>query len=299
MSLVVVGSIALDTVITPKGRRDDAVGGSATFFSIAGEHFSPISIVGIVGDDFPADAVIELKKRNIDLRGLEIVEGKTFRWGGEYKENMKNRETLFTELNVFEDFNPVLPQSYRKAPILFLANIHPKLQLKVLDQMDSKPLVGLDSMNLWIDISRDSLIEAISKVDIVILNDEEVIQFSDMSLADGVKYIQDLGPKTVIAKKGKFGAELFHGDQHASFPICPEEQLIDPTGAGDSFAGGFMGYLAGLEKNEFSFDDYKEAMIHGTVMASFLVESFSTDKLASLNKTQINNRIKLFRMLLD
>ncbi len=299
MSLLIVGSIALDTVITPNGRIDDAVGGSATFFSIAAEPFTPVSIVGIVGDDFPADAIIEFKKRNIDLQGLEIVEGKTFRWGGQYKENMKNRETLYTELNVFEDFNPKLPQNYRNIPFVFLGNIHPELQLKVLDQMDNKPLVGLDSMNLWIDISRDQLIEAISKVDIIILNDEEIVQMTGMSLADGVKYIQALGPKTVIAKKGKYGAELFHGDQHALYPICPEEQLVDPTGAGDSFAGGFMGYLAGLNKKALSFEDYKEAMVYATVMASFLVESFSTDKLASLDRQQIDNRIKLFKMLLD
>jgi sugar/nucleoside kinase (ribokinase family) len=154
-------------------------------------------------------------------------------------------------------------------------------------------------MNLWIDISREKLIEALSKVDIVILNDEEIIQMTNLSLADGVKYIQGLGPKTVIAKKGKYGAELYHGEQHAVFPICPEEILIDPTGAGDTFAGGFMGYLASLDKKDLNFEDYKEAMIYGTVMASFLVETFSTDKLASLTIKQINNRTNLFRMLLD
>ena len=295
MSLVVVGSIALDTVITPKGRRDDAVGGSATFFSLAAEYFSPVSIVGIVGDDFPQRAIDEFKKRNIDLEGLEIKPGKTFRWGGEYKVNMKNRETLFTELNVFETFSPVLPDSYKKTDILFLANIHPELQLQVLDQMENKPLVGLDTMNLWIDISRDKLIEALKRVDIVIINDEEVLQLADTKyLVDGVKYIQDLGPKTVIAKKGKYGAELFHGNQHAVFPICPEDQLIDPTGAGDTFAGGFMGFLASKGRKDLSFDDYREAMVYGTVMASFLVESFSTDKLESLTRDEIDARLRMF-----
>lgn len=295
MSLTVVGSIALDTVITPKGRRDDAVGGSATFFSLAAEYFSPVNIVGIVGDDFPATAIDEFKKRRIDLEGLEIKPGKTFRWGGEYKVNMKNRDTLFTELNVFESFSPVLPKSYKRSDILFLANIHPELQLQVLDQMENKPLVGLDSMNLWIDVSKEKLIEAISKVDIIIINDEEILQLTEEKyLAEGVKAIQKLGPKTVIAKKGKYGAELFHGEQHAVFPICPEDQLVDPTGAGDTFAGGFMGFLASKGTKDLGFNDYREAMVYGTVMASFLVESFSTDKLESLTEDEINARLKMF-----
>jgi sugar/nucleoside kinase (ribokinase family) len=295
MSLVVVGSIALDTVITPKGRRDNAVGGSATFFSLAAEYFSPVSIVGVVGDDFPASAIDEFKKRRIDLEGLEIKPGKTFRWGGEYKVNMKNRDTLFTELNVFEHFSPVLPDSYKRSDLLFLANIHPELQLQVLDQMENKPLVGLDSMNLWIDISKEKLIEAIKRVDIIIINDEEILQLTgEKFLAEGVKALQAMGPKTVIAKKGKYGAELFHGHQHAVFPICPEDQLIDPTGAGDTFAGGFMGFLASKGTKDLGFDDYREAMVYGTVMASFLVESFSTDKLESLTREEIDERLKMF-----
>jgi sugar/nucleoside kinase (ribokinase family) len=299
MSLVVVGSIALDTVITPKGRRDNAVGGSATFFSLAAEYFSPVSIVGVVGDDFPKRAIKEFEKRQIDLEGLEIKPGKTFRWGGEYKVNMKNRDTLFTELNVFEHFSPVLPKSYRQSDMLFLANIHPELQLQVLDQMENKPLVGLDSMNLWIDIGKEKLIEAISRVNIIIINDEEILQLTgEKFLAEGVKAIQAMGPKTVIAKKGKYGAELFHGDQHAIFPICPEDQLVDPTGAGDTFAGGFMGFLASKGTKDLGFDDYREAMVYGTVMASFLVESFSTDKLESLTKEDIDSRLKMFCTML-
>ena len=300
MSLVVVGSIALDTVITPKGRRDNAVGGSATFFSLAAVHFSPVSIVGIVGRDFPQRAIDEFKKRNINLEGLEIKEGKTFRWGGEYKKNLKNRDTLFTELNVFKTFSPVLPDSYKNTEVLFLANIHPELQIQVLDQMVNKPLVGLDSMNLWIDVSRDKLLEAMSRVDIIIINDEEIIQLTkETYLADGVKFIQNLGPKTVIAKKGKYGAELFHHDEHAMYPICPEDQLVDPTGAGDTFAGGFMGYLASKNAKDLNFSDYQEAMIYGTVMASFLVESFSTDKLESLDKEEINKRLGIFCKLIS
>jgi sugar/nucleoside kinase (ribokinase family) len=300
MSLVVVGSIALDTVITPKGRRDNAVGGSATFFSLAAIHFSPVSIVGVVGTDFPQRAIDGFRKRNIDIEGLEVKEGKTFRWGGEYKTNMKNRDTIFTELNVFKEFSPLLPATYKKTDFLFLGNIHPELQLQVLDQMEEKPIVGLDSMNLWIDVSRDKLVEAMSRVDIIIINDEEIIQLTkEAYLADGVKIIQNLGPKTVIAKKGKYGAELFHHNQHAEYPICPEDQLVDPTGAGDTFAGGFMGYLASKNPKELKFSDYKEAMIYGTVMASFLVESFSTDKLETLDKEQINKRLGEFCKLIS
>jgi sugar/nucleoside kinase (ribokinase family) len=300
MSLVVVGSIALDTVITPKGRRDDAVGGSATFFSLAAIHFSPVSLVGIVGNDFPQRAINGFRERNIDIEGLEVKEGKTFRWGGEYKQNMKNRDTIFTELNVFKEFSPILPAKYKKTDFLFLGNIHPELQIQVLDQMEEKPIVGLDSMNLWINVSKDKLIEAMSRVDIVIINDEEIIQLTDAEyLSDGVKIIQDMGPKTVIAKKGKYGAEIFHHDEHAVYPICPEDQLVDPTGAGDTFAGGFMGYLAGKNTKDLKFSDYREAMIYGTVMASFLVESFSTDKLESLNKEEINKRLEIFCKLLD
>jgi len=300
MSLVVVGSIALDTVITPKGRRDNAVGGSATFFSLAAIHFSPVSIVGVVGTDFPQRAINGFKERNIDIEGLEVKEGKTFRWGGEYKQNMKNRDTIFTELNVFKEFSPVLPAKYKKTDFLFLGNIHPELQIQVLDQMEEKPIVGLDSMNLWINISKDKLIEAMSRVDIIIINDEEIIQLTDAKyLSDGVKLIQDMGPKTVIAKKGKYGAELFHHDEHAVYPICPEDQLVDPTGAGDTFAGGFMGYLAGKNTKDLKFSDYQEAMIYGTVMASFLVESFSTDKLETLDKDQIDKRLGEFCKLIS
>lgn len=300
MSLVVVGSIALDTVITPKGRRDDAVGGSATFFSLAAEHFSPVSIVGVVGTDFPQRAINRFKERNIDIKGLEIKEGKTFRWGGEYKKNMKNRDTIFTELNVFKTFTPVLPVHYKKTDFLFLANIHPELQLQVLDQMEDKPLVGLDSMNLWIDRSRDKLLEAMSRSHIIIINDEEIMQLTKKPfLSDGVKFIQDLGPHTVIVKKGKYGAELFHNKQHAVYPICPEKQLVDPTGAGDAFAGGFMGFLAGKETKDLKFKDYQEAMTQGTVMASFLVESFSTDTLEILDMDKINKRLKVFKKLIS
>ncbi len=296
MSLVVVGSIALDTVITPKGRRDNAVGGSATFFSLSAERLTRVRIVGVVGSDFPEAALNEFRKRNIDLEGLEVKSGKTFRWGGEYRRNMKERETIYTELNVFETFDPHLPEAYKQTDVLFLANIHPALQLKVLDQMEADPLVGLDTMNLWINNSREELLQAIGRSHIIIINDEEIIQLTGMHyLVDAVRYVQELGPHTVIVKKGKYGAELFHYRQHGVYPICPEEILTDPTGAGDTFAGGFMGYLASRESRKLSYEDYHEAMIYGTVMASFLVESFSTDKLAAVTDREIRERLLMFR----
>ncbi|MDZ7821494.1 MAG: PfkB family carbohydrate kinase [Candidatus Marinimicrobia bacterium] len=296
MSLVVVGSVALDTVITPKGRRDNAVGGSATFFSLAAAHLTRVKLVGVVGKDFPQSALDDFRKRDIDLQGLDIREGKTFRWGGIYRTTMKERETLFTELNVFEDFSPDLPPDYRKSDFLFLGNIHPGLQLQVLDQMEGDPLVGLDTMNLWISTRREMLIRAISRSHIIIINDEEIVQLTGKTdIPEAVKAVQELGPTTVIVKKGKFGAELFFGDRSLGYPICPEKELIDPTGAGDAFAGGFMGYLASRDILALRYEDYREAMICGTVLASYLVESFSTDTLAAVSGAEISARIKSFR----
>jgi sugar/nucleoside kinase (ribokinase family) len=296
MALVVVGSIALDTVITPKGRSDNAVGGSATFFSLAAARKTRVAIVGVAGKDFPAAAIADFEKMKIDLQGLEIREGKTFRWGGIYRTNMKERETLYTDLNVFEHFSPLLPVEYRACRMLFLANIHPALQLQVLDQMENNPLVGLDSMNLWIRTVKATLIEVVKRSNIIIINDEEIIQLTEEQyLADAVRRVQELGPHTVIVKKGKYGAELFHKDKHAVYPICPEKALVDPTGAGDTFAGGFMGYLDSLNKEEPDFTDYQEAMIYGTVLASFLVESFSTDRLASVLDEEIEARLIKFK----
>lgn len=296
MALVVVGSIALDTVITPKSRSDNAVGGSATFFSLAAARKTRVAIVGVAGKDFPKTAIEDFKKMHIDLQGLEIREGKTFRWGGIYRTNMKERESLYTDLNVFEHFSPVLPPAYRSSRMLFLANIHPVLQLQILDQMENSPLVGLDSMNLWIRTAKATLIEAVKRSHIIIINDEEIIQLTgEQYLADAVRRVQELGPSTVIVKKGKYGAELFHKDRHAIYPICPEKALVDPTGAGDTFAGGFMGYLDSLNKEEPDFSDYQEAMIYGTVLASFLVESFSTNRLISVSDEEIKTRFRKFK----
>lgn len=293
--IVVVGSIALDSVETPFGRRDNALGGSSTYFSLASCRYVKTCLVGVAGSDFPADAIDLLKKQDIDLDGLEIKEGKTFRWGGRYKSNMNKRDTLYTELNVFEDFQPVLPEFYRDSPILFLGNIHPELQMQVLEQMHGNPLTALDTMNLWIDISRDSLIEVISKVKILFINEDEIRQLNGTSsILTAAKKTLDSGPDILVIKRGENGAMLFHQDKIFIVPAYPIENVVDPTGAGDSFAGGFMGYIASVNYQNPSFRDLKYAMIHGTVMASFLVETFSTDRLLMVSGTDHQKRVQDF-----
>ncbi len=293
--IVVVGSIALDSVETPFGRRDNALGGSSTYFSLASCRYTKTCLVGVAGSDFPSEAIGLLKQQQIDLQGLEIKAGKTFRWGGRYKSNMNKRDTLYTELNVFEDFKPVLPEFYRDSPILFLGNIHPELQLQVLEQMHGKPLTALDTMNLWIDISRDTLLDVISKVQILFINEDEIRQLNGTSsILTAAKKTLESGPDTLIVKRGENGSMLFHKDRIFILPAFPIENVVDPTGAGDSFAGGFMGYIASSNYQNPSFRELKHAMVHGTVMASFLVETFSTDRLVNVTDEDLEKRVQNF-----
>jgi len=291
MSVVVVGSIALDSVETPWGKRENALGGSATYFSLACSRFSKTRIVGIAGTDFPEKGLDLFRRHNIDTEGLKIVEGKTFRWGGRYKSNLNKRDTIYTELNVFEKFQPQLPRSYRQQPMLFLGNIHPELQLDVLSQMERKPLVGLDTMNLWIDISREKVIEALQKVDIVIMNEDEIRQLTVTSdVYEAARRLIKLGPSTLVVKRGEYGAFLCHHNEMFSVPAFPVSRVIDPTGAGDAFAGGFFGFLGKFSNPRAA--DYRRAMVYGTILASFLVESFSTDTIDSIIDEEIENRAK-------
>ncbi len=290
MSIVVVGSVALDTVETPRGRRENALGGSATYFSLASSRFSHTGLVGIAGRDFPESGLRLLKESGVDTEGLDIVSGKTFRWGGRYKANLNKRDTIFTELNVFEHFNPSLPESYRNCDILFLGNIHPELQLHVLNQVQDGALKVLDTMNLWIDISRDKLLEVIRRIDVIIINDDEIRQLTRMSnVYQAAEELLRMGPRTLILKKGEYGAVLFHENRMFLMPAYPVADPVDPTGAGDTFAGGFLGYLGSLKT--IKSEDYRMAMVYGTVMASFLVESFSTDKLTAVTEDEIQQRI--------
>ncbi len=296
MSLLVVGSIAYDTVETPFGKVEDSLGGSALYFSAAASLFGPVNVVGVVGSDFDASKISFLKKRGVDLEGLYMESGKTFRWGGRYYEDMNKRETLFTYLNVFERFQPRIPEHYRQSEYVFLANIDPELQLQVLDQIEKPKLVVLDTMNFWISGKRSELEKVLKRCDIIILNDEEAREItSEANLIKATKRILDYGPKSVIVKKGEHGAMLYHNGHFFFAPAFPLEKVIDPTGAGDSFAGGFMGYIAKTDKTDFA--TLKKAVIYGSTIASFNVEDFSFNRLKMLTMEEIEERVKAFKEL--
>jgi sugar/nucleoside kinase (ribokinase family) len=296
-SVLVVGSVAVDWVITPSAEREQSVGGSATFFSVAASYFGPVRVVGVVGDDFPKTALADMEHAGVDLAGLEVVAGgKTFRWKGRYHDNMNERDTLDTQLNVFADFDPKLPEAYRDSEYLFLANIQPELQMKVLDQIREPRLVGLDTMNLWIDIARAELVKVLERVDVLTINEEEARQLTDESnLVRAARAIRAMGPKSLVVKRGEYGALLFHEDAIFAAPALPLEDVVDPTGAGDSFAGGFMGYLA--RTGELSGENLRASMIFGSVLASFCVEGFSYDSIAKLQHAQLDARFEAFSRL--
>ncbi|MBU0520431.1 bifunctional hydroxymethylpyrimidine kinase/phosphomethylpyrimidine kinase [bacterium] len=289
MCVLVVGSAALDSVKTPFGEVTDALGGSAFFFAAAASFFTEVRIVGVVGEDFPMEKIEFLKTKNVDFKGLEVAPGKTFRWSGVYHENMNARDTLSTDLNVFETFSPKLPDEYKQTPYVFLANIHPELQLDVLAQIENPRLVALDTMNLWINISLAPLKEVLKKIDVVILNDEEARMLTgEHNLIKAAKAVTRLGPKTVIVKKGEHGAFYISGDDFFSLPAYPIEGVFDPTGAGDTFAAGTIGYLA--RENDISPAAMRKALVYGTVTASFTVEKFSVDRMKDLTFEEIQSR---------
>jgi sugar/nucleoside kinase (ribokinase family) len=292
MSLAVVGSVALDTVDTPAGKNEEGLGGAATFASIAASNYTDVSLVGVVGTDFPPEHIQLLESKGIDLDGLERAEGKTFRWTGHYHDDINLRDTLDTQLNVFEHFHPKLPDAARNADYLFLGNIHPALQMEVLEQSSSK-FVALDTMNLWIDITKDDLIKVLGKIDALIINDEEVFELTgERNLVKGARLIQKMGPRIVAPKKGEHGCLLFVDDRIFSAPALPMEQVADPTGAGDTFAGGFMGYIA--HQGATDFNTLRRAVIHGSVLASFTCEKFGVDRLAEVGQAEIEARYAEF-----
>ncbi|RMG96352.1 MAG: sugar kinase [Deltaproteobacteria bacterium] len=297
--VLVVGSVAVDAIITPRQTRDACPGGSAVFFAMAASYFAPVRLVGVIGDDFPDGTLEDLRRHGVDLEGLQrIAGGKTFRWKGRYHENMNQRDTLETHLNVFENFEPKLPASYRKTPFLFLANIQPTLQLDVLEQAGQARLVGMDTMNLWIDIAREDLARVLAKVDVLTINEEEALQLSgEHNLVRAARTIQGLGPKNVVVKRGEYGAMLFHGDDVFVTPALPLDEVIDPTGAGDSFAGGFMGYLARI--GDLSGEHLRRAMIYGTVLASYCVQGFSYEAMDHLTLADVQRRFDEFSALTD
>ncbi len=294
MGLLIVGSLALDTVITPFDKVEDALGGSATYISLAASYFSgPVELVGVVGNDFPEEYVKLLEDHNVDLEGLQKEEGKTFRWGGKYHYDLNVRDTLFTDLNVFEKFDPVIPEKFKKSKYVCLGNIDPTLQLKVLEQMIDPQLVVCDTMNYWIEGMKEELLQLLKRVDVLIINDSEArLLAQEPNLIKASKMIRELGPKTLIIKKGEHGAMLFTDETVFSAPAYPMEMIYDPTGAGDSFAGGFTGYL--FKTRDLSTNNLKCAVIYGSSMASFCVEKFSTKGLEELSNLKIQDRYREF-----
>jgi len=296
MSLLVVGSVAFDSIETPFGKKDNVLGGSATHFSIAASFFSDVNLVAVVGEDFPTSSVKLLKSRGIDLSGLQIEKGNTFRWKGRYEFDMNTAHTIYTHLNVFKDFSPKIPDKYKSLKHIFLANIDPDLQLFVLKKLSCPKLVACDSMNYWIETKKQSLLRLLKKVDIFMANDAEVRELSgETNLVKAAKFITSHGPHTAIIKKGEHGVLFFSGNTFFSAPGYPLETIYDPTGAGDSFAGGFMGYLSQFNKIDKS--KIRKAIIYGSVIASYNVESFGPSRLLKLKKSEISKRFKAFQSL--
>lgn len=295
--VLIVGSMGLDSVRTPLGEVKEALGGSANYSGVAASFFTQVQLVGVVGDDFPNEHSEFLRSREIDLSGVQVIPGgQTFRWAGYYDFDLNVAHTLDTQLNVFADFKPKLPENFRDSQYVFLANIGPELQLDVLNQMRAPRLTVCDTMNFWIESARDALIEVLKRVDVVILNDAEVRQLTgQLSVITGARMLQELGPETVIVKKGEHGALLFHGDSHFAAPSYPLEEISDPTGAGDSFAGGFIGYVA--SQNDTSEATFRRAVIYGSVMASYNVEDFSLNRLRSLTRDEISLRYRAFQRI--
>ena len=294
MSLLVVGSMALDSIETPFGQVEEALGGSATYFAVAANLYHEVNLVGVVGEDFPQEHINFLRRRGIGLAGLEKASGRTFRWMGRYTYDLSMAETLETQLNVFAAFHPRLPPEYCGCDYVFLANIDPELQLAVLRQVRNPKLVALDSMNYWIEHKRDALTEALSAVDIVLMNEAEVRQYvGTFSLIRAARGILALGPRALVVKRGEYGASLFTPGDCFFSPAYPCEEVRDPTGAGDSFAGGFMGYLARI--GEVTQEAMRCAVVHGSVIASFTVEDFSLNRLKEITSEEIERRYQDFR----
>jgi len=296
MSLLVVGTVAFDAIETPFGKTDKIIGGAATYISLAASYFtSDINLVSVIGSDFPEESIDHLKSRGVNVDGLQIKEGeKSFFWSGKYHNDMNTRDTLATELNVLEHFDPVLPDSYKDADFVMLGNLTPAVQLRVIEQLTSTPkLIVLDTMNFWMDIAMDDLKNVIGKIDLLTINDEEARQLSgEYSLVKAARKIIEMGPKYLVIKKGEHGALLFHGERLFYCPAIPLEEVFDPTGAGDTFAGGFIGFLAA--SGDISFDNMKRAVIYGSAMASFCVGKFGTEALIGLNREDVNSRVKEF-----
>ncbi len=301
MRLVTVGSVAFDAIETPFGKTDKIVGGAGTFISLASSFFvKDQGIISVVGEDFPSDTLKEMKQRGIDLEGLQIKSGeKTFFWSGKYHNDMNSRDTLITELNVLENFDPIVPASYQGSDYLMLGNLSPQVQRTVIERLTERPkLIAMDTMNFWMDIAWDELMKTLALVDVLIINDEEARQLTkEYALVRAAKKIKEMGPKYVIIKKGEHGALLFHDERVFFAPALPLEEVFDPTGAGDTFAGGFMGYIS--QTDDISFENMKRAVIAGSALASFSVEKFGTERLKEITLKDFEKRVQEFVTLTD
>lgn len=298
MSLLVVGSVALDSVETPFGKAENVIGGSGNFFSASASHFAPVQLVGVVGSDYPMDKLAPLRERGVDLSGVETAEGTSFRWRGRYTHDLNSAETLETHLGVFSHFAPKIPEQFKSSPFVFLANIDPRLQLQVLNQVQRPRLVACDTMNFWIESRRPELLELLKHVDLITINDGEARQLSEKyNLVQAARWIMERGPRMVIIKKGEHGAFMFNEREVFFAPAYPLEEVFDPTGAGDSFAGGFMGYLA--RTGDLSPASLRRAVVYGCVMGSFAVERFSVERLLSIGASDIQARLQQFRDLVS
>jgi sugar/nucleoside kinase (ribokinase family) len=300
MSLLVVGSMAFDSIKSPFGEVEEVVGGSATYFSLAASYLSPVRLVSVVGKDFPQEVLRMLAARSIDTKGLKIADGETFRWKGYYEYDLNTAHTVKTDLNVFRDFAPVLPEEYRDSPYVFLGNIDPRIQMDLLAQVRRPRLVALDTMNFWIENSPGPLREVIGKADIVIFNESEIREISgEYNLVKAARSVMGWGPSRVVIKRGEYGVLHVSDGTMFAAPAYPLETIFDPTGAGDSFAGGFMGYLASRDGSDLTDMDYRLATMYGSAIASFTVEAFSTERLQGLSPGDIAERVDAFRTLTE
>lgn len=289
MSIVVVGSVAFDSVKTPFGSREQALGGAANFFAMSARHYTGVNLVAVVGEDFPQDHLDYLATHNVNLDGLQRAKGRSFHWKGNYGYDLNEAQTLDTQLNVFAEFKPTLPDTYRQADTVFLANIDPDLQIEVLEQVHNPKLVALDTMNFWIEGKNEALKQALKRVDVLLINDAEARQLAqEHNVVKAVKRIVEMGPKTVVVKRGEYGSMLFHNNDVFVTSAYPLEDVFDPTGAGDTFAGGFLGWLDRCGKQDD--DAFKQAMVAGTVMSSFVIEDFSFDRMKNLTVDEIHTR---------
>lgn len=301
MSLVSVGTVAFDAIETPFGKTDKIIGGAGTYIALAASFYNnDQNIVSVVGEDFPEETLQQLRDKKVNLDGLQIKQGeKTFFWSGRYHNDMNSRDTLVTELNVLEHFDPTIPESYQGSDYLMLGNLSPQVQRQVIERLTVRPkLIAMDTMNFWMDIAMDDLKQTLKLIDVLIINDEEARQLSgEYSLVKAAKVIRDMGPKFLIIKKGEHGALLFHHEKMFFAPALPLEEVFDPTGAGDTFAGGFMGYIASTD--DHSFENMKRAIINGSALASFCVEQFGTERLMTISPTDLESRIAEFVALTD